>query len=419
MCDLDRPGFQLIPLRPGAPAEPAHFRPDLSAESQEVREAPLGKRRIWDLDDHAHCPLIGVCMPIATLRRLLGKLPHQLIPLDDYELHCLVVGTSKSRNTLSELIQKELEKRYLLKIHELARLKDPALLMQRWTQALASHDVAATLWAVLTHPRCSTAMEKKVLGDIHMLQHQVGMANRVDQSHMEALLKENGVLGRELARAQQRTHQMAQEHAMAMAGREQETMRLRGDLIARQTEADRLRQELAELKASTPDLATRQALKQVNQSLQERVMALQKALSLAQQQPTQPPQRQSAPPAPIPYIGPPACNEPEPIQPPSWSDRAVLCVGGRPNVIPIYREVIEGTGAQFIHHDGGLEESPTKLDATLAAADLVICQTGCISHDAYWRVKHHCKRTGKPCLFVETPSKSALQGAIQKLAYQL
>ena len=115
-----------------------------------------------------------------------------------------------------------------------------------------------------------------MLGDIHMLQHQVGMANQADQSHMEALLKENGVLGRELAQAQQRTHQMAQEHAMAMAGREQETMRLRGDLIARQTEADRLRQELAELKASTPDLATRQALKQVNQSLQERVMALQR-----------------------------------------------------------------------------------------------------------------------------------------------
>jgi hypothetical protein len=53
---------------------------------------------------------------------------------------------------------------------------------------------------------------------------------------------------------------------------------------------------------------------------------------------------------------------------------------------------------------------------TLAAADLVICQTGCISHDAYWRVKDHCKRTGKRCVFVENPSRSGLQRALLSLA---
>lgn len=41
------------------------------------------------------------------------------------------------------------------------------------------------------------------------------------------------------------------------------------------------------------------------------------------------------------------------------------------------------------------------LDASLAAADLVICQTGCLSHGAYWRVQDHCKRTGKSCVLVE------------------
>ena len=43
------------------------------------------------------------------------------------------------------------------------------------------------------------------------------------------------------------------------------------------------------------------------------------------------------------------------------------------------------------------------LDASLAAADLVICQTGCISHDDYWRVQDHCRRTGKPCILVDEP----------------
>lgn len=43
------------------------------------------------------------------------------------------------------------------------------------------------------------------------------------------------------------------------------------------------------------------------------------------------------------------------------------------------------------------------LDASLAAADLVVCQTGCLSHGAYWRVQDHCKRTGKSCMLVEQP----------------
>ena len=43
------------------------------------------------------------------------------------------------------------------------------------------------------------------------------------------------------------------------------------------------------------------------------------------------------------------------------------------------------------------------LEASLRAADLVICQTGCISHDAYWRVQDHCKRTGKQCVLVDQP----------------
>jgi hypothetical protein len=34
----------------------------------------------------------------------------------------------------------------------------------------------------------------------------------------------------------------------------------------------------------------------------------------------------------------------------------------------------------------------------------VICQTGCISHDEYWRVQDHCRRTGKPCILVDQAS---------------
>ncbi|HEV8688835.1 MAG TPA: DUF2325 domain-containing protein, partial [Ideonella sp.] len=82
----------------------------------------------------------------------------------------------------------------------------------------------------------------------------------------------------------------------------------------------------------------------------------------------------------------------------------------------VYRKLIERVGARFLHHDGGHEDGTSQLDATLDSADLVICQTGCISHNAYWRVKDHCKRTGKRCLFVDNPSSTSLRRALADLS---
>ena len=47
--------------------------------------------------------------------------------------------------------------------------------------------------------------------------------------------------------------------------------------------------------------------------------------------------------------------------------------------------------------------SDVPLHTSLSAADWVICQTGCISHDQYWRVQDHCRRTGKTCILMDQP----------------
>ncbi|MDM0012301.1 DUF2325 domain-containing protein [Variovorax sp. J22P168] len=47
---------------------------------------------------------------------------------------------------------------------------------------------------------------------------------------------------------------------------------------------------------------------------------------------------------------------------------------------------------------GGEVSDFEALEADLRDADLVICQTGCISHGAYWLVEDHCRRTGKRCV---------------------
>jgi hypothetical protein len=100
----------------------------------------------------------------------------------------------------------------------------------------------------------------------------------------------------------------------------------------------------------------------------------------------------------------------------SLNHKIVLCVGGRSGSIANYRDVVERVGGRFVHHDGGIEDRSNILDASLAAADLVICQTGCISHNAYWKVKDFCKRTGKRCVFVENPSVSSLTRGLEEMA---
>jgi hypothetical protein len=59
-----------------------------------------------------------------------------------------------------------------------------------------------------------------------------------------------------------------------------------------------------------------------------------------------------------------------------------------------------GRGDHLAHTPAGLAAD---LEASLQAADLVICQTGCMSHGDYWRVQDHCKRTGKLCMLVDQP----------------
>lgn len=37
------------------------------------------------------------------------------------------------------------------------------------------------------------------------------------------------------------------------------------------------------------------------------------------------------------------------------------------------------------------------------ATQLLICQTGCVTHDDHWRSNDQCQRSGKPCLLVQQP----------------
>jgi len=369
------------------------------------------RRRIWELGTHAHCPVVGVCLPMRALRRLVDKVLDGEAIADDYELHCGVIAQCKQRTPVADAMQRELDRRYGIAVRQAAKAKTTEALAAWWQESLRCQDVAGALWATLTHARCTPEIENRVLADVHMLQHQVGMAARVDLDRFEALLDESAALAKELGEAQQRSARQAAEHARRSA----QLVRLRAELIGRDSLIAALREDASALEAAIPGLKTRFELARQCERQLERIQDLERGLLQARQEThnergradeaVESLKRQRAQPVgDEPTVG---------IPPVTLHARAVLCVGGRTASVPIYRQSIERVGGRFLHHDGGEEDSVARLDASLSAADLVICQTGCISHDAYWRVKDHCKRTGKPCVFVEKPSRANLERALR------
>ena len=387
-----------------------------------VKPAPAGsrRRRLWELDSPAHCPGVGVCLPIAALRRLVDKVLAGQAVADDYDLHCGVIADCRLRTPIAEAVQRELDRRCLLALRQAARAKTTEALAAWWREASQGKDLAGAFWATLTHARCSPALEHQVLGEVHMLQHQVGMARRVDLQHFESLIDENAVLARELGAAQQRSTRQADDHRQRSEQQQAQIVQLRAQLIGRDTSLATLREDLQTLEAAAPGLKSRFELAREGERQIKRIHQLERALLQSQQEAERQRLRANEAAAELQRrdtaVQPPLQAEADPIA--RFGDRAVLCVGGRPASVPVYRQLIERTGGRFLHHDGGEQDNPAKLDSTLAAADLVICQTGCISHDAYWRVKDHCKRTGKRCVFVESPSTAGLKRALLALAPQ-
>ena len=377
----------------------------------ELPEPGSRRRRLWDLDPAAHCPVLGVCLPIDLLHRLVAKALPAMATDDDYRLHCIAVSECKRRAALAEAMHKALEARFAPTVRQTNALRSTAALAEAWRERRDDERMPGALWATLTHPRCDTVLESQVLADVHMLQHQLGAAQRVDRARFEALQGENAALRAELEALRRRQQEQGAALQARLDSAQSRAMQLRAEAIGRDTALAALQDELQSLQAQAPGLKTRAELARRVQEQSERIAGLERQLR-AQQQQAELREWRAAPAAAPAEV---AVAPPVVAAPPVLGDRAVLCVGGRPASVPLYRHIVERSGGRFLHHDGGEERGVQRLDATLSAADLVICQTGCVSHDAYWRVKEHCKRHGKRCVFIENPGSASLKRALAEL----
>ncbi|MBX9817749.1 MAG: DUF2325 domain-containing protein [Burkholderiaceae bacterium] len=374
------------------------------------------RRRLWDLDHHCHCPLVGVSLPIDTLRRLVNKALGGSAVANDYEVHAGAVSEAARRCKLSELMQAELDARYAREIQTFKAAKNALALAELWIKYLKAGDVAGAFWAALSHPRCDVPLQEAMCKDLHMFQHQAGAGVRLEMARFNALAEENAVLGRELGKVQERITRVMAQKTADMERLQSELLQARAESIAKDSRMAFMAQDLEALQATIPQLEERQRLQkrldqvtQRQQELEAHNAELRRRLAVAERVASERAvvERSAAESVAVQDV------QAVVVQ---LHQKVVLCVGGRSGNIANYRDVVERVGGKFAHHDGGVEDNASVLDANLAAADLVICQTGCISHNAYWRVKDFCKRTGKRCVFVENPSASSLERGLVQMA---
>lgn len=351
------------------------------------------RRRLWELPAPAHELLLGLALTPEQLRRTIEQTIGR-----QQAARCRVSGTDSdvlfsaardlgSRNIVSEAFQKLLDARHVQAVRSVATLRERGPLHNVWTQALAAPPgtapaVPALLWALLTHP-CGEMLQDGVLYDVRCWAFAQARGAVVQGEGQQALQQQCSSLRAELDEAR----------AATRAARHQASARAEADAI----ELAGLRGELARLRAAVGASA-------------EAVNATPTAVRPTRPTRLAPAAPPSAPPLPPPANVPPATSAltPPRPQPDTMTGRKVLCVGGINGAVHRYRALVEARGASFAHHDGGIEDNLHRLGHQLAAADLVVCQAGCVNHEAYRCVKAHCKRAGTPCIYLDRPSLSRL-----------
>lgn len=381
------------------------------------------RRKLWELEEKHHCPVIGSCLTLDELKKIARKSGFDGARIDPYRLHVEAVSLSCSRNAAAEAMQRLLERKYTLVIKRFERAKTDAEVLTLWQESLERGEVAGAMWAVLTHKAASSETCKQVYGDVHMLSHQIGAGQAADLRRLEWLERQHAELLDDNCRLKDALHQLTEQAGKLSRALEveqsqtallepllqrvrelesgQAMVNIGRQLMLAQAQAARAREAEVRNQAQEEKIAVLRADKARLLREREEVSLERDALEKLW---TQPEAEISA------------CQGDCGVCPDRLRGRCVLCVGGRTPLLPQYRALAERLGVRLIHHDGGREEALARLPDLLNASDAVICPTDCVGHLAYYQLKKHCKQNGKPCVLTRNSGVAGFAAALNRLA---
>jgi len=345
--------------------------------------------RIWELHNSLHCSIVGTCLSTAELRRLLVRLGvHGADAADSHAVHQLGVILAGNPEAGAKHLQKLLNRKYKTALNQFAKAKDSV--------ALATEEFV-----------------KRVFGEVHMLSHLVGAANRADIRRLRKLEEDNAALAATIERQQKqlrdgftsrdevvrRLQAMVAQKTQAEAAEDRASEQAKGATDALADEK-RLRDEVARRERAETQLGTLAAkhdeMARRLQGAEQELEALRSELRSTESQIA----------TLLPTVG------EAPTGAVDLSGLTILYVGGRTHQIPRLKGFVERVNGKFLHHDGGIEHSSTLLPGLLSRADAAVFPIDCVSHDAAARIKRACSQMGKVCVPVRTSSITSLLSRI-------
>lgn len=389
----------------------------LCCAPQAAPAAPPGPRRarLADLDPHFHCSILGTCLSTTALRKLVVRSLPALDRAPDVEIHHHGVQLATEAGAGAKLLHKALEDAHAVALQRFAALRDVQALEQAWQQALAAGEVPGAYWALMTHAQATPALRQRAFGDVHMLSHLVGAANRADIRRLQALAQHNAELAEQNERQQLRLQTLAQERqalAEQLATQALAATRLapptpEPDAAAWQAERAAREQALAH-QTGRREAAESQLLaeRSAREALQQRVgilLALVEAMQAELLALEDQVSAQLAPAAPGNGL---------------LQGLRVVYVGGRPGSNHSIRAMVESAGGEFVLHDGGIEQRKGLLAAALPRADMVVFPVDCVDHDSMATVKRLCERHQIPFHAVRSASAASFAALLARLTQE-
>lgn len=384
------------------------------------------RRKLWELAENLHCPVVGTCLPMPQLRRFARRFGFDAPLDDDYRLHTEAVVRSMEREPFSQALHRYFEQEFATTIKTFQQADSDEAVAALWREFLDRGKVAAAMWAALTHKAAGSYTRHRIHGDIHMLSHQVGAGQAADARRLEYLEREHRAQRQAL---EQQRRDSSQEQA-ALRGRITELEDERDALKAQSVQAEFLRQTLADYQNGARERAQQErieALQRENLKLRQglaRFENIDRELSdarediahLTRERDRLREERDAL----TRLLQSEECAQCDSgsceLKAGEGLPRSVLCVGGRTALLAHYRNLAERAGVELLYHDGGQEDALSRLPEMLSSADAVLCPTDCVSHSAYHCVKRQCRRRGTPCLFYRGSGVSGFSLALSKLA---
>ncbi|CCD01430.1 protein of unknown function (plasmid) [Azospirillum baldaniorum] len=137
------------------------------------------RRKLWTIPTEYHCSIVGTCLSSEDVAWLCRRL--KLVPTADarpYDIHRYFVEKAAEDGPEARLMHKRLDETFAVAVKRFARETTEEGWMALWAAAVASGDVAAAYWGVLSHGAMPDAVRVRAFADVHMLSHIMGGENR-------------------------------------------------------------------------------------------------------------------------------------------------------------------------------------------------------------------------------------------------